>query len=161
MRRAADLGFELIQVYDRAALADRLYGHPKWCLELLNLTGDAPVLSTEPLSSRPFAGRELIGRDADRAWLRETSGDRVLVGHPGSGKTCLLHKLAMEGWGLFLVGEDLTKAAPEIRSKCPGVVIVDDAHVDPDRLVRLVQLRRDSVPTSRLWRASGLEPKPE
>jgi hypothetical protein len=143
VRRAADLGFELIQVYDRAALTDRLYGHPKWCLELLNLTGDAPVLSTEPLSSRLVTDAELIGRDADRAWLSETSGDRLLVGHPGSGKTSLLHGLAREGRGLFLVGEDLAKAAPEIRSKRPDVVIVDDAHVDPDRLARLVQLRRE------------------
>ena len=139
VKRAADLGFELVQVYDRAALADRLYGHPEWCLELLNLTGDAQVLSTEPLSSRPLTEQELIGRDSDRSWLRETSGDRLLVGHPGSGKTSLLYSLAREGWGLFLVGEDLAKVAPEIRSKRPDVVIVDDAHVDPDRLVRLVQ----------------------
>jgi hypothetical protein len=142
VKRAAALGFDLIQVYDRAGLADRLYGHPKWCLELLNLTGDAPVLSIEPLSSRPLREQELIGRDPDRSWLRET-GDRLLVGHPGSGKTSLLYSLAREGWGLFLVGEDLAKVAPEIRSKRPDVVIVDDAHVDPDRLVRLVQLRRD------------------
>jgi hypothetical protein len=142
VRRAAELGFELIQVYDRAALADRLYGHPRWCQELLNLTGDAPVLASEPLTSRPITDGELIGRDADRAWLRETAGDRLLVGHPGSGKTSLLYELAREGLGLFLVGADLAKVAPEIRSKRPDMVIVDDAHVEPDRLVRLVQLRR-------------------
>ena len=42
VNRAAERGFDLIQVYDRAALADRLYGQPKWCLELLSLTGEAP-----------------------------------------------------------------------------------------------------------------------
>src|SRR5262249_43695150 len=131
VRRAAEHGFELIQVYDQAALADRLYGHPKWCLELLNLTGDSPVLSVEPLSSRPLTDQELIGRDADQSWLRETSGDLLLVGQPGSGKTSLLYSIAREGKGLFLVGEDIARVAPELRSKRPRVVLVDDAHAGP------------------------------
>ncbi len=100
VKRAAEHGFELVQVYDRAALADRLYSNPKWCLELLNLTGEAQVLSAEPLSSRPLTEHELIGRDADRSWLRETSGDRLLVGHPGSGKTSLLFSMAREAGAL-------------------------------------------------------------
>lgn len=139
----ADLGFDVIQVYDRAALADRLYDHPKWCLELLNLTGDAPILSAEPLTSRPLLQNALIGRDADRAWLCETSGDRLLVGHPGSGKTSLLYSLAREGRGLFLVGKDLARVAPEIRTKRPSLLIVDDAHVDLELVLRLLQLRRE------------------
>ena len=110
----------MIQVYDRAALADRLHDHPRWCLELLNLTGEAPVLSVEPLTSRPLLENALIGRAADRAWLCDTSGDRLLIGHPGSGKTSLLYSLAREGRGLFLVGTDLVKVAPEIRSKRPA-----------------------------------------
>jgi hypothetical protein len=143
VKRAAERSFDLIQIYDRAALADRLYGQPKWCLELLNLTGDAPVLSTEPLTARPLLNQTLIGRDADVAWLRDTIGDRLLIGQPGSGKTSLLHGLAREGWGLFLVGEDIARAAAEIRSKRPRVIIIDDAHVDFDRLIRLLQLRRE------------------
>ena len=106
------------------------------------MTGDVPVLSIQPLTSRPLLEQALVGRAADRAWLRETSGDRLLVGQPGSGKTSLLYGLAREGWGLFLVGEDMDAAA-EIRSSARSCSIVDDAHVDLDRLIRLLQLRRE------------------
>ena len=139
----AELGFEVIQVYDRAALADRLYDDPTWCLELLGLTGNAQVLSREPLTSRPLSRGALIGRDADRAWLCETSGDRLLVGHPGSGKTSLLYSLVEEGRGLFLVSNEIAAVAPEIRAKRPGAVIVDDVHIDTELLLRLLQLRRE------------------
>ena len=100
------------------------------------------MLSTEPLTS-PLLDRALVGRDADRFWLCETSGDRLLVGQPGSGKTSLLYGLAREGWGLFLVGDDIARAAAELRSKRPGILIVDDAHVEPDRLIKLHHLRRE------------------
>jgi hypothetical protein len=143
IKRGSELEFDVVQVYDRAALADRLYEQPKWCLELLNLTGEAAALSAEPITSRPLLLNALVGRDADWAWLSETDGDRLLVGHPGSGKTSLLSCLAREGRGLFLVGKDLAKVAAEIRSKRPGVIIVDDAHVNLDLLPRLIQLRRE------------------
>jgi len=42
-KRAAELGFELVQIYDQAAMADRLYYAPHWCQELLNLAGDPPA----------------------------------------------------------------------------------------------------------------------
>ncbi len=138
-----ELGFDIVQIYDRAAFADRLHDHPGWCLELLNLTGDARMLSVEPLTSRPLLRSELIGREAERAWLCETTADCLLVGHPGSGKTSLLYSLAREGRGLFLVGKDPAKIAPEIRANRPRVVIVDDAHVDLEVLRRLLQLRRE------------------
>ncbi len=155
VKRGAELEFDIVQVYDRAAFADRLYESPGWCLELLNLTGDARVLSAEPLTSRPFLQNALIGRDAERAWLRETSGDRLLVGHPGSGKTSLLYSMTQEGRGLFLVGKDLAKVAPEIRKNCPGAVMLDDAHVDIELLRVFSSYVGSSRQTSRSWQVHG------
>lgn len=142
-RKAEGLGFDLVQIFDRRAIADRLYRSPKWCLELLNLTGDAPTLSPVPRTTRPLTEHELIGRDDDLSWLREAETDSILIGQPGSGKTILLHRMAQEGKGLFIVGDDLSHVAREVREKNPGCLFLDDAHVDPQRLVRLVQMRRD------------------
>jgi hypothetical protein len=142
-KKAEEHGFELVQIFDKAAIADRLYHSPKWCLELLELTGNAPTLSPTPGTTRPLTEHELIGREADLVWLRETNGDVILVGQPGSGKTSLLYKLARENRGLFIVGDDLSRVACEVREKNPKSLYLDDAHVDPDQLVRLVQMRRD------------------
>lgn len=139
--RAEELGFELVQVCDGAAIANLLYYSPAWCRELLNLTGDPPALSALPRTSRPLIDAELIGRDADLEWLTTTTGDQLLVGQPGAGKTALLHNLARNGWGLFVVSDDLGRIAESIRAEQPAVLIVDDAHVDPDLLGKLVHLR--------------------
>jgi len=99
-----------------------------------------------PVTSRPLLDLELIGREKDVEWLKTTSGaedDRLLIGQPGSGKTYLLHRLARDGWGLFLIHDDPTEIANALRDQQPEVVIVDDAHADPSRLERLIQLRRE------------------
>lgn len=142
-QRAAEHGFELVHIYDQAAFADRLYRNPAWCRELLNLTGTPPVLSAVPRTRRPLVGDAPLGRDADLVWLRETPGDRLLIGQPGSGKTFLLYALARKGWGLFLVDEDRARIAEAIRDQQPGVVIVDDAHVRIEALEQLQHLRRE------------------
>jgi len=77
-RRAEEKGFVLVHVYDRAAMADRLYGSPAWCLELLNLTGSPPALSVVPLTRRPLLGEVLVGREDDLMWLRVWDGDRLV-----------------------------------------------------------------------------------
>ena len=93
IERARELGFTLLQIYSREAVADRLYRNPRWRLELLALTGNPPALSVLPRTNRPLLDMPLVGREADLEWLRQTQGDRLLVGQPGSGKTFLLHKL--------------------------------------------------------------------
>ncbi len=141
--RAKEKGFELIQIHDGADFANRLHENPAWCLELLNLNGEAPSLSVEPVTSRPLTDQELTGREDDLVWLSAATGDRLLVGEPGSGKTSLLRKLVLEGWGLFLVTADIARVAPEVRAKKPRFIAVDDAHVAPEVVLRLAQLRRE------------------
>jgi hypothetical protein len=144
--RAREKGFTLMQVLDRPALADRLYGNSRWCKELLELSGVPSVLSMVPATRRPLIEIEPVGREADIAWLQETRGDRVLSGEPGAGKTFLLYHLMRRGWpGLFLAPGplDLGALALALQENRPETVIVDDAYVDPERLVELVRLRRE------------------
>ncbi len=142
-KRARERGFELIGLYDRNAMRDRLYARPDWCLKLLGLTGTPSALSTVPRSNRPGPELELVGREADLEWLRSTEGDRLLVGQPGSGKTYLLRSLVREGKGLFLVDDDRTAIANAVREGRPGAIIVDDAHRKPETLESLRQLREE------------------
>jgi hypothetical protein len=139
--RSSELGFELVQIYDQAAIADRLYANPEWCQELLSLTPEPPALSALPRTRRPLANSALIGRDDDLKWLRETNGDRLLAGQPGSGKTFLLYGLARDGWGLFAVSDDLGRIAGSLRREKPQVIMVDDAHTSVSLLDDLRHLR--------------------
>ncbi len=101
------------------------------------------MLSPVPRPGRPQLEIELIGRDADVGWLRTTTGDRLITGQPGSGKTFLLRYLAREGWGVFLHGDDQGEIRNALLAQRPDVVIVDDAHKDPNRLIDLRHLRQE------------------
>lgn len=142
-KQADKLGFEIVQVFDRAAIAHRLYRNGAWCRQLLGITGSPSALSVIPESSRPLFGGSLIGRDDDIGWLQKQPGDALLVGQPGSGKTSILHSLAIKEWGLFIVDSDPAAIAEAIRTQKPKVVIVDDAHVRLDFLNRLRQIRSE------------------
>jgi hypothetical protein len=141
---AGELGFTLIQIHDQAAFADLLYRNPGWCRELLNLTGEPPALSALPRSNRPMMPETLVGRDEDIAWLRQTAGDVLLVGQPGTGKTSVLRELARSGDGLFVATDDPTRIANGIRELRAPILLVDDAHVHGDLLMELRRLR-DSI----------------
>jgi hypothetical protein len=142
-KRASELGFTLIQVYSQEALANLLYRSPEWCHALLGLTGQLPALSTIPFTSRPQIVELLIGREDDLDWLRNTSGDLLLVGQPGSGKTFLMYTFAKQNGGLFLIDNDPIHVAQSIREQSPKAIIVDDAHIDTYRLNMLRQLRSE------------------
>lgn len=142
-QRASKLGFTLIQLYERAAIAARLYRNPAWCKELLQLTGVPSALSVIPLTRRPFLNNELIGRQEALDWLQQTTGDRLLAGEPGSGKTSLLYRLTQTRAALFVVSKDMSSIANAIREQEPQHIIVDDAHVDPDFLISLKRLRTE------------------
>ncbi len=137
-RRAREKGFTLLQTFDQRGVADRLYHNPRWCRDLLQLAGTPSALSTVPRTYRAMLEIELIGREADVEWLRSTSGDRLISGQPGSGKTYLMQKLVREGWGLFLSSDNSQEIANSTRSQRPGIIVVDDAH---DRLHDLEMLR--------------------
>lgn len=142
-QRAGELGFTLIQLYERSAIAARLYRSPVWCKELLQLTGTTSALSAIPLTRRPFLNNELIGRQEALDWLQQTTGDRLLAGEPGSGKTSLLYRLTQIQAALFVVSKDMSSIADAIREQKPQYIIVDDAHVDPDFLISLKRLRTE------------------
>ena len=141
--RAQKLGFTLVQIYDRSAIADRLYDNARWCRELLGLSGEPPALSVEPRTGRPLLDVQPVGRDSDLAWLREAKDDRLLVGQPGSGKTFVFRTLVREGWGLFVTSENLTRIAEDYRSKKPSVLILDDAQVRRELLADLRHFRAE------------------
>ncbi len=140
MDLARERGFTLVQVIEKRGVANLLYSSPRWCKQLLDLSGHSSVLSVIPRSRRPLLDLKPIGRDQDLEWLRQTTGDRVLSGEPGSGKTFLLYHLAREGWGLFLV-DSAGDVAGALREQRPEVVIVDDAHARPGLLEELKHLR--------------------
>lgn len=145
--RANELGFELMQIYDQPAIADRLYYNPHWCLELLNLTGDPSPLSIIPLTKRPSPAVSLTGRDKDMKWLQKVKDDCLIVGQPGSGKTYLLRMFAKESEGLFVIKNDCAVIAPALRKQQPKILFVDDAHLTGNFLVKLRQMR-DEVKAS-------------
>jgi len=140
-RRAREKGFVLLQIFERRDIASRLYRDSKWTKLLLDITGEPSALSAVPKTRRPLLDVDLVGRAEDLAWLRETTGDRLLVGEPGSGKTSLLLQLVEDGTALFL--SDIEGFASAYRDFGPEIVLVDDAHVEPERLDRLRQIRKE------------------
>ncbi len=142
--RAREKGFTLVQIHDRRDIAGRLYRDSRQALDLLGITGEPPALSSLPESRRILReGLELRGRESDLQWLRDTVGDRLIVGQPGAGKTYLLSQLVQEGSALFLASEDERKVAEAYRDLKPKIILVDDAHADPDRLSRLRRWRAE------------------
>ena len=136
-------GVTLSQLYDQDWFAQSLYREPEWCKRLLGVTGTPAALSLFPATPRPVLGEAVLGRKQELDWLRNQQGDCLLVGEPGAGKTFLLRSLALEGHARFLVDDDRTQIANGLRSLRPAAVIVDDAHVDPDRITKLDQIRSD------------------
>lgn len=140
------MGAELRAIHDRGDFELLLYRSPEWRKELLGVTRSASALSRFPASTRAPFSIPLIGRDAELARLRAAGNDIVLVGKPGAGKTFLLERLADEGWGLFGIGDlernvhGLKDAVIEMR---PRRVVLDDAHMSPDRLDAVLHLRRE------------------
>lgn len=140
---AREIGLTLPQIYDQDWFAHRLYREPAWCKRLLRVTGRPRALSPFPVTRRPVLGDRILGRERETRWLQERRGDCLLVGAPGSGKTFLLRALVLQGQALFQVATDREQVANDLRELRPSAVIIDDAHVDPDRIARLIQLRQE------------------
>ncbi len=143
-KKAREKGFLLVAApHERSDIAQRLYRNSRWTRELLGITGDPPALSAVPRTRRPLPEIELVARDADLTWLRQTRGHRLVVGQPGSGKTALLLQLVREDNALFLASDDEARIAEAYRDSQPTLILADDAHLHPGKLDRLRQIRRD------------------
>jgi len=141
--RAYEFEFTLVQILDQTAIAARLYHDPKWCKELLQLTGKPSALSIVPKTHRELLDHKLIGREGVIDWLRNTEGDRLLVGEPGAGKTSLLYQLAKDGerGALFVVDDNIGEIANAIREQEPNILMLDDVHADREFLGTMKHLR--------------------
>jgi len=141
--RAYEFKFTLVQILDQSAIAARLYHDPKWCKELLQLTGKPSALSIIPKTQRELLDQELIGREEVMDWLRNSEGDRLLAGEPGAGKTSLLYQLAKdeEHGALFVVGNNGGEIAYAIREQQPKILMLDDVQTDQELLITLRHLR--------------------
>lgn len=136
-------GVRLRAIHDRGEFEQLLYRSPEWRKSLLGVTGSAQALSRFPASPRPSLPIPLIGRDADLARLRAEDGDIVLAGKPGVGKTFLLERLADEDWGLFDLGWSVSELKDAVLGMRPRRVVLDDAHLSPDRIAAVLQMRRE------------------
>jgi hypothetical protein len=136
-----ELGFHLVQLYERQAIAERLYHAPRWRLELLGLPGDPPALTQLPPRVVAPPSIPLVGRDDDLAWLRKTSGDRLLLGPPAIGKTALLEQFARDNGAFFVTTGDAGQIADGARELQPQALIVDDAHARLDVLDEVIRVR--------------------
>ncbi len=141
---AAELGFELMHVYDGAQLAELLYRDAECRADLLGLAGGLSVLSSYPLSRRASVQVELLGRADVLEELRQATGDIVIIGKPGIGKTSVVQDLVEQGWGLFDVGSSTNNVADAARAMEPHRIIVEDAHFSAQRLVELRHLRDEA-----------------
>ena len=108
---------------------------------MLGVTGKLPALSPLPYNLRPLRDLSVVARDEDLAWLRDGSGDRLLVGQPGIGKTFLLGQLVSDGGVWFAHDADADDLADAIREHRPGRIIVEDAHAR-EELLRLLLRHR-------------------
>lgn len=138
---AANYGARVVAVYDRTWLANALYRDPDWRKRLTGVTGEPSTLVHRPLdlADRTWGMLDLVGRQRELADLLDSDGDAILVGVPGSGKTRLLAEL--DG-AMFVARHDPARLADDIRAFAPRIVVVDDAHLRDDSLVRDLRLIR-------------------
>jgi len=141
--RAKAFGKTLLQVYDLIPVANLLYRDSAWRKDLLNLSGAPSALSLLPLSHRPSFEIPALGRGAEIAAFKAETGDLVVAGQPGSGKTHFLRELAEETGGLFAVSTERGALADAIRDQQPAWIAIDDAGSRLAEVSTLRQLREE------------------
>ena len=131
----------LADVHDRAEFVALLYRNSAMRRELLGVPGQARALSRLPATRRATPEIPLVGREHEFRQLKTIEGDVVVVGKPGIGKTFLLQQLMEDDWGLFDDDWEISDVEDAVLDMQPSRIVVDDAHLKEDRLIRLRQLR--------------------
>jgi hypothetical protein len=127
-KRAEELGFNLPTIYDAPHFVNELYKDADWRQKLLGISGELPALSRIPINTRTTLDVPMIGRSEAVANLEKMQGDILISGQPGSGKTYMATDFANRHNGLFVISDDTTKIANELRQKTPDVLLIDDIH---------------------------------
>ncbi|MDH2413819.1 ATP-binding protein [Nocardioides sp. CER19] len=118
-------GFSVVQIYPRAWYADSLRRNADWRLQLLQLEGGPFSLSRPPLEALSVDIDSTVGREEELEAMRTASGDLVVSGAPGVGKT---HLVAQVDGAVFVVrASDLSRLADDLLEVDPAVVVIDDA----------------------------------
>jgi hypothetical protein len=144
-QEAAKLGAEVVAVYDRGFFASRLRRDGEWRRRLLGLSGEPITVSRVPwqLAESPWVQLPLTGRHDVIHQLTNGTGDVILIGKPGVGKTRVLAELP----GLLFIDPEAAedRLADDLRFLAPEIIVIDDAGQSP-ALVRYVQrLRRQEA----------------
>lgn len=123
---AGKAGSRLLQVHDRSWFSLALRRDGYWRRRLLELTSEPPALVARPIELRRY-GEDLVlvGRGLELEEIDAGSGDLVVVGPPGMGKTRLLaeaHRVA------FVEHDpDGGRLAEDLDDLEPAIVVVEDA----------------------------------
>ncbi len=132
----------LQDIYGRSYFASKLRRDGYWRKELLGMSSHPITLSLEPVvfAESPWRHIPLVGRSSDVTRLRKMTGDVVMAGRPGTGKS----RLAMEiRDAVFIDGDaDLEQVMADVRTFGPRVLVVDDAGSKEQLVKRLLSLRR-------------------
>lgn len=140
-KRANELGFNLPVVYDAPFFVNELYKDPEWQQKLLGISGKLPALSSIPINTRATLDVPMIGRNEAVADLEKMQGDILITGQPGSGKTYIATDFANRHNGLFVISDDSTEIANELRQKTPDLLLIDDIHSKETLLTNLKHMR--------------------
>jgi hypothetical protein len=143
-KEAQNLGYALLGISDESGVAEYLYNNPTACSELLGFRGVPSALSPLPPRRRPHWNVDLVARETSLERLRHLTGDILLVGIPGTGKTSLLSQAAAENIGLFVRTPDRDRLAPDLREHRPKAVFVDGLADQIAAVQALVSLREES-----------------
>jgi hypothetical protein len=103
-----------------------------------------PALSKIPRSCRTGFQPNVIGRDTEIAWLKQTAGDKLIYAQPGMGKTFLLQHYAYHRDAYFLTTADLPAITEAIRQQQPAAVLIEDGQLNLETIRNLKFLRRSN-----------------